>query len=279
MKTILRSTYLAFTIFLLTFAPIVVKAQYVNIPDGAFYNWLQNNGYASCLSGTQLDTTCPAVLAAQGINCSGQAISNLTGIEYFDNLQILLCDDNSFNTPPVFPPNLKKVTFARSVYFFVPITLPQSLQYLDCSMSQLVGINNLPNSLTYLDCSRTMLDSLPPVPDSVTYLNCTSTGISKLQFSENSMCKKLECTGLGNGVHSEINRFPPALEELYCFTAGIDSFPVFPNTLKTILCGGNPIHQLPTLPDSLDYLNCDLHYLQTLPPCFVDTILSRNYLL
>src|SRR5579871_3923550 len=46
---------------LLMVALVNAKAQYVTIPDTAFVSWLQNNGFAGCMSGNQLDTSCNAV--------------------------------------------------------------------------------------------------------------------------------------------------------------------------------------------------------------------------
>ena len=53
-----------------------------------------NNGYAGCMSGNMMDTTCSAVVNATSVNCSAQSIADLSGIEYFDNLNILNCSNN-----------------------------------------------------------------------------------------------------------------------------------------------------------------------------------------
>src|SRR5580704_10770746 len=60
----------------------MLKAQYVTIPDTAFVSWLNNNGFAGCMSGNQLDTTCNAVLSDTMMLCYDVPIQDLTGIQY-----------------------------------------------------------------------------------------------------------------------------------------------------------------------------------------------------
>src|SRR4051812_44451642 len=72
----------------------IARAQYVAIPDVNFGNWLNANGYASCMTGSsgsgwQLNTACAAASPDSVMDCSGSNISDLTGIEYFTNLQNL----------------------------------------------------------------------------------------------------------------------------------------------------------------------------------------------
>ena len=102
MKTNLR--YLIISLLLGVSA--VTNGQFVAIPDANFRTWLNNNGYASCMSGNNLDTTCSVVVNATKVNCSNQNISNLTGIQYFDNLDTLLCMNNNLTSFPGFHASL-----------------------------------------------------------------------------------------------------------------------------------------------------------------------------
>lgn len=61
------------------------RAQFVTISDPAFANRLQQL-FTSCMNGNQLDTSCTQVINASVLNVSGSNISNLEGIQYFDNL-------------------------------------------------------------------------------------------------------------------------------------------------------------------------------------------------
>src|SRR5580704_15678765 len=77
------------------------SAQYVNIADATFLGWLQNNGYAGCLTGSQLDYTCVQVQTATSVFCGGIPIADLTGIEFFPNLDTLDCSSTSLTTWPI----------------------------------------------------------------------------------------------------------------------------------------------------------------------------------
>ena len=59
------------------------RAQYVNIPDNNFVTWLSTNGYAGCLSGNQLDTTCPGLLFTTELQITQliYEINDLDGIQ------------------------------------------------------------------------------------------------------------------------------------------------------------------------------------------------------
>ena len=70
------------------------KAQYVTIPDANFVTWLQSH-YPSCMSGNQMDITCPALLVDTTLNLTAVNIANLDGVQYFSNLLTLKCGNYS----------------------------------------------------------------------------------------------------------------------------------------------------------------------------------------
>src|SRR4051812_22736485 len=87
-------------------AAITSDAQYVAIPDANFGTRLNTHGYSSCLTGNSgigwnLDTTCSAVTTEDSITCRNANISNLSGIQYFRSLKVLICSDNRLITIPV----------------------------------------------------------------------------------------------------------------------------------------------------------------------------------
>jgi len=119
------------------------KAQYAFIPDSSFRNWLNSNGYSGCMNGPLLDTTCSAVITATVVNCNNGTITNLTGIQYFDNLVDLHCSSN----PLTFLPNL-----------------PSGLLYLEVTNAQLTSLSALPAGLITLNCGNNGITSLPQLP-------------------------------------------------------------------------------------------------------------------
>src|SRR5438105_3790686 len=136
-------------IFLFILIVGIVKhadAQYVNIPDASFRTWLIGNGYAGCMSGSSLDTTCIEVTSATGVYCGNANISDLTGIQYFDSLDTLDCNSNQLT----FLPNL-----------------PSLLRELDCNYNLLTSLPPLPSTLGVINCYNNQLTSLPALPSSL----------------------------------------------------------------------------------------------------------------
>jgi len=134
------------------------SAQYVTIPDANFVAYLQTN-FGSCMSGSQLDTTCAAVLNATSLNVSSLSIANLTGAQYFKGLDTLICSSNSLTSLPA---------------------LPGSITYLDCSYNQLSSMPSLPASLIYLNCLFNQLTSLPTLPATLRVLLCYQNHLTHL---------------------------------------------------------------------------------------------------
>jgi len=138
-------------------------AQYMTIPDPNFVTWLQNNGYETCMIGNQLDTTCPMVLATTTIACNYNNISDLTGLEAFDNLIELYCDNNQLTSLPPLPASLGSLYCGINQLTTLP-PLPSSLTILDCGYNQLTALPPLPSSLESLWCDHNQITSLPPLP-------------------------------------------------------------------------------------------------------------------
>ncbi len=111
-------------------------AQFVAIPDTNSRNWLNANGFASCMNGNLMDTTCTAILAEDSIDFYMSSITNLEGIQYFDNLLRLTCTSSN-TTPfnkritniPAFPADLKEIGISWHNLTSIPI-LPDNLEYL-----------------------------------------------------------------------------------------------------------------------------------------------------
>jgi Leucine-rich repeat (LRR) protein len=90
-------------IFCLQLAP--TKAQWVTIPDANFATKLQLL-FPSCMSGNQMDTTCAGIVNATSLMVGYLNITNLSGVQYFDNLTNLSCYNNQITSLPPLPHNL-----------------------------------------------------------------------------------------------------------------------------------------------------------------------------
>jgi uncharacterized repeat protein (TIGR01451 family) len=139
------------------------KAQFVTIPDLNFVNWLNSHGFSGCMSGNLMDTTCITILSEDTVDCAASTISDLNGIQYFDNLTSLFCDSNQLTFLPNLPKGLKWVDCRNNMLTALP-SIPDSLKTLICGHNPLTSIPNLPLSLLTLACDNTLITSLPPLP-------------------------------------------------------------------------------------------------------------------
>jgi uncharacterized repeat protein (TIGR01451 family) len=233
----MKKLILLFLVLFLKFAP--TKAQWVTIPDPNFVTKLTQL-FPSCMNGNQMDTTCAAVVNATSLFVPGSNISNLSGIEYFNNLSTLNCSDNQLASLP---------------------SLPNSLTTLDCAFNQLLSLPSLPNSITTLWCYANQLSSLPSLPNSLIGLHCYTNQLNILPDLPNNIttlwCYANQLISLPNLPNSLIN--------LNCRDNQLTSLPNLPNNLTTLNCYNNQLTNLPSLPNNLSTLNCDNNQLNSLP--------------
>ena len=79
-----------------------LKAQFVNIPDTNFRKFLFAH-YPAAMLGNTMDTTNAQVVNATSVACDSLFIRDLSGIQYFDNLQVLDCKNNILSLIPPLP--------------------------------------------------------------------------------------------------------------------------------------------------------------------------------
>ena len=215
------------------------KAQWVTIPDAHFVAYLQAH-FPSCMNGNLMDTTCAGITSATYVNCANDTIADLTGIQYFDNLQNLFCSHNLLTSLP---------------------PLPNSLTHLGCDNNQLTSLPPLPNSLTNLDCGNNQLTSLPPLPNSLQSLNCDYNQLTSLPALPNS----IEGIACSFNQLTNLPSLPNSLGYLFCDNNQLTSLPILPNSVFSLECFVNQLTSLPTLPNSLTYLHCGDNQLTSLP--------------
>lgn len=291
------------------------KAQYVTIPDTNFVNWLNTHGYAGCMVGDQMDTTCNKVVNDTIINCINKNINDLTGISYFDNLKYLDCYANQLTNLPNLPYSLKKLDCSSNNLSYLP-NLPSSLiellcgsnkldslpplpnlEYLQCYFNYLTNLPNLPASITWLDCHGNQLSALPNLPNSLTYLQCgynslfilpiLPLGLEILACEDNQLTSlpplpstltSLKCTF--NQI-SSLPNLPLMLTEVYCGHNLLTTLPSLPATVMDFRCNNNQITSMPALPDSLKFIFCgynQLSYLPSLPNFLIQLSCDNNNL-
>jgi hypothetical protein len=273
----LRKILIAFFIFF-AFGAKSASAQYVTIPDTNFMYFLQSY-FPFCMSGNQMDTTCFQVVNTTNMNCSGMSIADLTGIQYFVNLDTLMCANNPLTTLSSLPPSLIYLRCNQDQLTSLP-PLPNTLRYLECStnnisslgpipatvetlsvvQNNLTSLPTLPASMVYFDCRGNQLTSLPTLPPLLNYIDCGGNPITSLPAIPSSL-RTLMC-------QSDLLTSLPNLNSLQSFNAQnnqITALPALPSTLVGIGVDGNQLTSLPTLPANLVTLWCEYNYLTSLP--------------
>jgi uncharacterized repeat protein (TIGR01451 family) len=240
-----------------------------------------------------MDTTCAGVVNAFILFVPSSNISNLFGVQYFDNLTMLYCNNNQLSSLPSLPTNLTKLICNTNLLNSLP-TLSNSLTLLKCDSNQLSSLPILPNSLTELRCEINQLSSLPALPSSLTLLYCYDNqlsilptlpnSITELQISANQLTS---LPTLPNSLLTLVCRenqlsilpdFPDSLELINCEYNQLTSLPSLPNSLEYLFCRNNQLTSLPSLPNNLRTLNCYNNQLSSIPavPDSVQTFFIQN---
>lgn len=237
-----------------------MKAQFVAIPDPNFVSYLQAN-FPLAMSGNQLDTTHTSVLSCTVMACGGNGISNLYGVQFFDNLTSLNCASNSLSTIPALPANLHYLSIENNSVTSLS-TLPSSLTTLVCASNQLSALPTLPSTLTKLDCSHNQLSVLPSlITTSLIELNCKDNLLTSLPALPNSLLR-LFCS---NNQLSTMTSLPTGINNFLCRDNLLSILPSLPDSLIFFDCGKNQLSSLPLLPAKITMLQCDSNLLSALP--------------
>ncbi len=189
-------------LYLLLFCTGIASAQIVAIPDANFKSKLlaanTNNNIAKNSSGASIKVDADndtyieqsEVDAIYELNVSASAITDMSGIQEFDNLQVLNCQDNSITTLTVTAlADLESLYCSLNSITMLNITGLANLRTLYCSENNLSAINFTGLAdLRDLKCNGNAMSSL-----SVTNL----VDLSVLECSNNNLTT-LDLTGLGH---------------------------------------------------------------------------------
>ncbi|MFN5793908.1 MAG: hypothetical protein ACK455_03850, partial [Bacteroidota bacterium] len=230
------------------------------------------------MSGNQMDTTCAGIVNAININLRNNNISNLTGIEYFDEMTILNCNKNQLTSLPQLPQYLEYLYCDSNQLTSLP-ELPLGIREVYCSSNQLTVLPSLPNGSFFsrLYCNNNLLTSLPALPSGLIRLFCFNNQLTSLPNDLNGITQ-LRCQ---NNQLTNLPPLPNNLINLYCNDNQLSTLPDLPNSLTVLYCFNNQLTSLPTLPTSLNYLACEsnqLTSLPTLPNSLVNFFCSDNQL-
>jgi len=145
------------------------------IPDTNFRNRL-NELFPKAFENELLDVNNNEIIKCKKLNVIGLNIQDLTGIEWFINLEYLYCSHNRLTS---LPKTLKILSCSNNQLTNLP-NLPSTLKELWCSNNNLTTLPKLPKTLEYLACSNNQLTFLPNLPDTLEELSCYNNRLTSL---------------------------------------------------------------------------------------------------
>jgi uncharacterized repeat protein (TIGR01451 family) len=203
-----------------------------HFPDDNFHNYLKTI-YPECIGADgKIDPTCSRIKNEYMLSAGANNISNLKGIEYFENVNILYISYNKLTTIPTLPVSVRYLYLLENKLTSLP-DLPPNLVELIVSGNQLTSLPTLPATLDFLGAYSNNLTSLPALPPLLRDLTVTDNNLTSLPALPSNL----------KSIQADRNR--------------LTSLPDLPPNLVYLSCGFNNISCLPSLPESLETLAAD----------------------
>jgi Leucine-rich repeat (LRR) protein len=172
------------------------------------------------------------------LDVSSSNISDLTGIEAFNNLIYLYCDDNQLTS--------------------LDVSNHTNLSRLDCDDNQLTSLDvSMNTNLSRLDCRNNLLTSLDvSINTGLSTFNCFNNLLTSLDVSNNTGLLNFSCNN--NQITSLNVTNNTNLNELSCAGNPLTSLDVTNNiNLSSLWCGGGSLTSLDVTNNmNLSYLIC-----------------------
>lgn len=237
-----------------------LAAGYVRIPDAAFEEYLVRKNIDDKVDGKLLKKS---ALSVKYMHDFGKNITDLTGIEAFENLEQIFLDNLGFKELDFsHNRNLKKISITNSSNLKVlNISGCAELEFLiaqGCGLEALDISNN--KKLAYLVLSENLLKGIDISKQrDLNLLSVDNNRITSLDLSENLKIEYLYVEG--NSMENLDLSKNPEIIELYCNNNKLKRLDLLPNTALTTLMGnGNPIEviNLPSQINKIDISNTAL---------------------
>lgn len=229
-------------LFLLIYTSTI--AQYTSIPDPLFEHFLIYNGYDTGVPDGKVLTS--SINTITKLDISFKYINDLTGIEDFTALNILICNDNRFTAL-----DLSKNTKLTILQCFnnqltnLDVSKNIALKELSCSMNQLTSLNLSNNTaLEILNCNSNKITNINLLGcASLKTIVCYYNNLTSIDFSECVALSELGCSNntlIDLDVSKNIN-----LIELSCNNNQLTNLDISKNIKLTYL--STSINQLTNL--------------------------------
>ena len=194
-----------------------------NEENALFFNYLAEQ-YPNIIESGELNLYEASLITE--LNLDGLGLNNINGIEYFNNLENLSCNNNNLTTIPELPSQITTLSI-KSNNLNIINNLPENLIHLDLRYNSLSTVPALPNNMESLKLCFNNFTTIPDLPDS----------LRSLFFAYN------ELDGLPI--------FPPKLEQALCYNNQISHLGVLPESIETLRIQNNNITSIPDLPNGL----------------------------
>lgn len=169
---------------LLFLLPLLTHAQTTNIPDPAFEQALIDLGYDNIIDGV---VTTSDIVDIPYLDVSMKNIQDLTGIEDFDSLVSLECNDNQLTSLVMSQfENLSYLGCHNNQLTSLDVSQFEGLWNLDCYNNQLTYLDvSQHNGLTFLSCGNNELDTLimPEASQNFRELEASNNNLTHLEMT------------------------------------------------------------------------------------------------
>src|SRR5690606_20151512 len=198
---------LLFTLVLILGFSLIGSSQIINIPDSNFKGMLLNASPSNSIATNSshfpivIDTNgdgeiqVSEALQVYQLRIIQGGISDLTGIEYFTNLDNLNCSYNQLTSlgGATALPNLTALYCDNNQFTALDVSGISTLTQLACNNNSITSLT-LNNDLTYLNCSNNPLGTLDvsTLTDLVT-LVCNANSLSNLDVINQTNLQILQC--------------------------------------------------------------------------------------
>jgi len=279
-KRIIRAVLTAAMTFMLcpatAFAVEKVTINETTFPDANFRSYVSEN----------IDKDGSGVLSVTEIKdvgriyCPEMDIENLKGIEYFVNLEILICWENKITSLDISANKaLEELYINHNEFTELDVTANTNLRELNCAYNKLTSLDvsknpNLEliycekNALTELDvsnntklgrltCEENQLNSLDVSKNTALYrLYCYENNLTSLDVSKNTALEDLDCENNDLGTLDVTKN--SKLTRLSCSLNGLSDLDLSKNTkLQKLYCAGNSLTTLDVSKNTaLTWLSC-----------------------
>lgn len=173
------------TLFFVVLFCGIIDAQIINIPDANFKAKLISLGVDTNADGNIQEAEAAVVTL---LNLSFSNISNLSGIEYFNNLLNLQANNNSLSSINLVGLNLLQVlNCGGNSLSSLNLSLVSNLIVLSCSGNQISNLNfNGLNNLEQLNCSTNQLTNLDvSMLTNLQIFSCSYNQLTEIDISNN----------------------------------------------------------------------------------------------